>query len=269
MKPSRLATPPPAPHEHGGWALLFLPLVLGTAAGRSLDLAPLLVWPAVVLGFFARYAALPVATRLVAGKSSPREVVTRRLAWSAIYLLASGACLLAAILAAPRGSGSATLVLAIVAGALALAHAGLALAGRDRSIGGELVGMTGLAASGPLVMAAAGRPLDGRSWGVAAIVLVYALSSLSLVRAFRALPRDRIRPLAACSAVHVALGALLAGLWWAGWIPVMALAGLALLVARAAWGLLAPPRNLRIIGMREVAVAFLYASMATAALLIG
>jgi hypothetical protein len=256
-----LLKPPPPPHEHGGWALLFIPLVLGTAASGALAPAPLLVWPAVVLGFFARYAAIPVAVRLAAGKSAPREIVVRRFVWTGLYMTASAACFALAVLLAPQGARAATVLMALLAGALALAHSGLALAGKDRTLWGELIGMAGLAASAPLLVAAGGTTPGARAAGAFALSLAYALSTLSFVRSFRNLQAGRLLSIAACGAVHLALGLLLGALWLAGWVPLAGLASFALLILRSAWGLLLPPAGLRAIGMREVGVAAAFALM--------
>lgn len=268
MDHSTLLRPPPIPHEHGAWAFLVIPLVLGSAAGGLGAPAPLLVWPAVVLAFFGRYAAMPAAARLVEGKSTPAEFLARRLAWAAAYLAGAGACALAAVLSAGAEARRGTIAMVGLAGALAIVHTGLALAGLGRSLPGEILGLTGLACSAPLVVAAGGHPLDGRAAGAGLLALVQPLSALAFVRFFRSPAGERRAALARCAAMHLGLLAGLVLLWRLGWLPGAALFSFIPLVARGPWTMLSPPRNLRSVGMREIAISSSFLILASAALLL-
>lgn len=267
MAPGLTLRPPPPPNEHGAWAMLAIPLVLGLAAARPPDGAALLIVPAMVFLFLSRYAALPAAVRLVEGKPAAPGFMARRLFWSAVYLGASLACLAGALLCAGPAAFAGTLRAGAVTTSLGAAQTALALAGRGRTIGAEVLGMAGLASGATLVTSAAGRPLEARSLGVAIVALTYFLSSLSLVRDHRARSRGRARPGLACAWTHAVLGALLVLESAGGLIRAAALLAFVPVFARAAWELRFPARTIRELGWREVAVAGLFTLIASAAYL--
>lgn len=258
-----MAAPPPLPREHGAWAMLLLPLVLGSLAARAVTPASSLVLPATVLLFLARFAPM--------GGTRPRRGDARRLAWAAAYLASSAACLLAAVLlAAPDRRGGAIAV-AAATGALGAANAGLVVAGRGRTLVAELLAMVAAALTAPLVLVLSGAPLDGPAIGVGALCLAYFLAAVSFVRTYRA-PRDpggRRAAVAGCLAVHAALAAGLAGAWRAGWLPAALLASFVPVLVRTGWGLARPPANLGMLGRRELGVAVTFLVLAAAGILAG
>jgi len=246
--------------------LLTAPL-LGFASARGIAAAPLLLLPALTLLFLARFAAYPVVARIVQGKSAPPSYMGRRILWSAIYAVVSGALLAMAIMAAPLHGWRTTAGMAIVVGILGLANVGLGLIGRERTITAELLGMAGLAAFGPMIRIASGFPADGEALGVGALAFAYFASSLALVRSFRRSQDSGNTAGGACLAAHVLLGVALAGLPGAGWLPAGALFAFLVLVLRAAWALLAPPENLKELGRRELGVSVVFLTLGIAALL--
>ncbi len=271
-KPQGLG-PPPLPGEHGAWAMLLIPLVLGLAAAGGPGgaaggpgAAALLLIPALTFLFLSRYAALPAAVRLLEGKPAPPGFVARRFSWTAAYLGASLACLVAALSSTPPGAFAVTLRVVAVTALLGAVQTALALAGRGRSIGGELLGMTGLASAAPLVIVASGGPLDARALGAGLVALGYFVSSLAFVRAWRSRTRGRAGA-GSCVAAHLVLGVALAVLWKTGSIPAGALAAFLPVFTRTAWGLGFPPPTIRILGWREVAVAVGFTGIAGAAFL--
>ena len=263
---ARILTPPPLPHEHGAWAMLAIPLLLGLAAAWPPAAAAWLILPAMGLLFLSRYAAVSAATRLIDGKKSPAGFIGRRTLWSAAGFVAA-ALLIAATwrLSVPDAPGG-LFIAAMVALVLGGAHTLLAIFDLDRTILGEMLGMAGLASGAPLVVAAAGRPLDRQAIGTGLVALLYFATSLAYVKAIRGLWKgDRVprrRCIAAHAAVIVALGTLASGTF----IPPLLAAAFAPVYARTAWGLLRPPANLRILGWREMGVAALFTLIAIAAL---
>jgi hypothetical protein len=96
--------------------------------------------------------------------------------------------------------------------------------------------------------------------------LGYFLSSVAYVRAYERLRANRQGAIRSCVATHVALAAAFSALavygalprwWWAAFIPV---------IARTVWGLAAPPRNVREVGLREAWVAAAFTLLACLAL---
>jgi hypothetical protein len=244
--------------------MLAIPLVLGLAATGRPGAAALLLVPAMTLLFMSRYAAVPAAVRWVEGRPVPGGYVPR-FSWAALYLGASMACLAAALLSTPPGAFAATLMVGAVTTILGTAQTVLVFAGRGRSIGAELLGMTGLASSAPLLIAAGGRPLDARAAGVGLIPLLYSISSLAFVRAFRRRGKGHGGAFRAALAAHAGLVVLLLVLWRAGWIPAGALLAFVPVFARTVWGMRDPPRTLRALGWREVGVAVVFTGIAAVA----
>jgi hypothetical protein len=180
--------PPPLPREHGAWAMLAIPLLVGLSASGRPVVSAVLILPAMLLLFLARYAALP-------------------------------------------------------------------LVGLDRALWGEMIGLTGLACSAALVMAAAGQPLDGRTWSTTALCLGYFVTSVASVRTYRASADAKTNAAILCVAAHVAVLAGLAVLWREGWLPGLAMLAFVPVVMRTAWGLWRPPLNVRKMGWTEMGVA--------------
>ena len=247
--------PPPLPREHGAWAMLAIPLLVGLAASGRPASSSLLILPATLLLFLARYAALPAATRLAKGRNVPEGYVARRFVWSAVYLAGSAVFLLAAVTTAAPAARWATVLMAVVTGVLGTVHAALALVSRDRTLWCELIGLTGLACSATLVMAAAGRPLDGKAWAVTGLCLGYFVTSVAYVRTYRTRDRGKTDAAAACIAVHVLVLAGWIALWQQGWLPGLGLVAFVPVAMRTAWGLWRPPANVRAVGWTEMVVA--------------
>lgn len=261
--------PPPPPREHGAWAMLVLPPLLGAATAWPPGASALLLVAGLILLFLARHAAVPSAARAVQGKAIASGTLLPRLAWSVFYLAASLGLLLLALRLTPPLSRGATLSVVLATAVLGGAQTLLALAGRERSTAAEVLGMAGLALSAPLVAVASGAPLQGRAAGAGLLALAYFLMSLAYVRAVRRLWRGDRRAVGGCVAAHAALLLVLAGLWRLGWLPGLALLATAPVVVRAAGGLLSPPPTLRALGFREIGVAVLFTAIAAAALLLG
>jgi hypothetical protein len=249
--------------------MLAIPVVLGGAAGGTRASAAWLVPVATLLVFLAHHAIVPWAQRMRERKPSPPGYAARRLLWGAAYLIAASLVFAAAVLAAPSGARGPLLAVAGVAAMLAAVYAVAAVFGRGRSLAAEVLGMAGVSLSGPMIAAAAGRPLDRALFGAGALALGYFLSSLAFVRAYEWMREGRAAAVSACVVAHLALAAALAAAatihvvprwWWLAFIPV---------AARTAWGLVRPPGNLRQLGLREIAVALSFTLLATLVLRYG
>ena len=276
---ARWFEPPPLPHEHGAWAMLVLPLVLGLAAAGgpaaaagadapvagAAWLAAALVPPAMALLFMSRYAAVAAATRLVDGKKVPEGFIARRVLWAAIYIGVGAILFAAAWRLAPHGARRGVVAAGAVTLLLGALHTALVFAGRDRTVPGEIIGMAGLASAATLVMTVAGRPLDRWSVGAGLLALLYFASSLAYVRAIRGLWKGDTRGRRRSIAAHVLIGGAVAQIAAGSFIPLLAAAAFLPVFARTAWGLIAPPASLRTLGWREVGVSVAFAAIAIAA----
>jgi hypothetical protein len=269
--PSRgsfLPAPPPLPREHGAWAMLVIPLLLGFAAAGRPRAATLMLVPGMVLLFLARSLGIPAAARTLQGRSSPLGYLRQRWFWTAAYASGAAAAFGTAWAAADPPARPAALAAGIFVFVLGSAHAALALARKDRTLVGETIGMAGLAGGAPLVTACAGRPLDGRAAGLALLALAYFVSAAAFVRAFGALGTNRRAAFLGCIAPHAVLVAFLGALWAVGWIPALALLAFVPVLGRVAWGLARPPPNVRALGWREAKVATAFAAIASLALIL-
>ena len=263
---ARILAPPPLPREHGAWAMLAIPLVLGMAAAWPPGVTAWLIPPAMGLLFLSRYAAVSAGARLVDGKKSPAGFIGRRLLWSAIGVVAATLLIVAAWGRSMPDARGGLLAAAVLTLALGAAHTLLALLDLDRTIPGEMIGMAGLASGAPLVVAAAGRPLDRQAIGIGLVALLYFATSLAYVKAIRALWKGDRAPRRRCIAAHAAVAVALAQLASGAFIPPLLAAAFAPVYARTAWGLLRPPAGLRALGWREMGVAALFTLIAIAAL---
>jgi hypothetical protein len=256
--------PPPLPHEHGAWMMLAIPLLLGMAAAWPPSAAAWLIVPALALLFLSRSAAVPAATRLIGGKKAPEGFVLRRGIWSLVYLVAAVLLLAAAWSLSVPGARRRLLAVGACTLVLGGAQTAFAFADRARSIWGVLLGMAGLASGAPLVVAAAGRPLDRRAIGAGLVAMLYFATSLAYVRAVRGLWKGEGTALRRCFAAHAAVAGALATLAAGSFITPLLAAAFVPAYVRTAWGLLRPPSNLRVLGWREIGVAVLFALIATA-----
>ncbi|MBZ5640462.1 MAG: YwiC-like family protein [Acidobacteriia bacterium] len=258
--------PPPLPPEHGAWVMLAIPLLLGLAAAGPPRAASLLVPPAMIVLFLARAAALPAAVRVAERKASPPGYLERRAVWASIYAAGAAAGFVAAAAAADPPARPAALAVGSIVLLLGAAHGALALFRKDRTLGAEIVGMGALAAGAPLVLALAGQPVGARAAGLGLLSLAYFASTAAFVRAFVLLGTRRRTAVLGCLGAHAALAVLLIGLWAASWIPAGTLVAFVPVLARVAWGLSSPPRNVRALGWREAWVAATFSAIAIAAL---
>ena len=265
MGSARLFSPPPLPHEHGAWAMLAIPPLLGLAAAWPPAAAAWPLLPAMGLLFLSRDAAVAAASRVIAGKKVPEGFVGRRVLWGVLEIAA--AALLAAVawnLAPPeaRGGLGAAAVLTLALGG---AHTGLAFAHLDRTAPGVILGMAALASGAPLMVAAAGRPLDRRGVATGLVALLYFATSQAYVKAVRGLWKGDRVPRRRCLAAHAAVAGALVLLIDRGFITPLVAAAFVPVFARTAWGLRRPPANLRVLGWREVAVATVFSCIAISA----
>jgi len=216
------------PHEHGGWAFLGEPLVLGNLV--ALSPSGLLIAFAATAAFLARQPIVLWASDRRRGMRYPRTQVAGR---ASATLILAAAALLAAAAALARGP-----VMFVVTRAAPLGVAALAfdLTRRSRALAAELMACLALAGSTAAITLAAGwavAPALGL-WGVQA---ARGISSIAYVRARLRLERGERAPIAISLAAQMLALAGVAALARAGLAPRLAVAALGLLVARAALGL--------------------------------
>jgi len=211
--------------------MLVIPMLFGFAAGGWRSVASWLVPLATVLVFLAHHAIVPWAQRARERKASPQGYAVRRVVWGAGYLAAATLVFAYAVRAANPGARASFVAVASVAALLAAVYALAATWGHARSIVFEVLGMTGVSLTAPMMAAAAGSAIDRSLFATSALALAYFLSSLSYVRAYEGLRTNRAIAIRGCVLVHVALATALATgaafgalppWWWIAFAPVAA-----------------------------------------------
>jgi hypothetical protein len=156
---------PPIPKEHGSWAMLIVPLLLG------LIMAPAWHWRAIILaaaafGFFLLRYPLALLVKMQRRAGADKIYLWR---WVAIYGGITAVC------GAWLVFGEALWWLAplgILGGLLLAFHLWLVSRRQEMSVAGELAGIVGLALGAPMAYYVAGGQLDSTA---AALWLINAL----------------------------------------------------------------------------------------------
>ncbi len=238
------------PSEHGSWAFLGEPILLGllvapTWAGALLALAALAV-------FLARRPLHIAVIDRRRGKRYPRTPMAERLL--AACALVAALALAGALLAARRSF--------LVPAGLAAPVAAVALAFdldlRPRELAPEIAGALALGAAASAIAIAGGwRAAPALAlWGVLAARTV---PSIVYVRARLRLGRGAPADVGGSLVAHVAAIALVLALAWLRLAPWLAVAVMAVLATRAAWGLSPWRPNLKVwqLGLTEIAFGLL------------
>lgn len=230
-----MSTPaPPAPSlarvvmpaEHGGWAFLGEPILLGLAVAPSW--AGACVAFAALAGFLARQPLRLFLGDRRRGRRYPRTVLAER-AFAALALLGAGA--LAAALVLARGPVLLALGCAAPLAATALA---LDLGLRSREAAAETLAALALGGTAAALALAAGRPAPF-AFALWALLALRALPTIAFVRArFRLDRREPANPALALALHGAAVGGAFA-LAPAGFAPAPLLWAYGGLAARAAF----------------------------------
>lgn len=214
---------PPIPREHGSWAMLTAPLLLGLALAPAWHGRALVLLVA-ALGFFL--VRFPLAT-LVKTRRSAKTNRVYLWQWAAIYggitALAGGWLVLAHRLwwLLPMG---------VIGGLLVLLHLWLITRRQEMSVGGELSGIFGLALGAPMAYYAASGRLDYTAailWLVNALYFGGAVFYIKLkVRRQPRLPApnrplNRLAEAKACLAYHTFALTVMAALAALRWVPAL------------------------------------------------
>ena len=216
------------PAEHGGWAFLGEPILLGLLVAWSP--AGLLAALAAIAGFLARQPLRVWLGDVRRGHRYPRTVQARR-AFAVLAVVSAAA--LAAAVALARGPVLLALGFSAPLAAVALA---LDLSLRGREPAAEMVAPLALATAAPAIALAGGwdPPAAFGLWGVLAARIV---PSIVYVRARLRLDRGEPAGIALALALHATAVAAVAALAVAGLAPWLSAWALVALLARAAWQL--------------------------------
>jgi hypothetical protein len=231
---------PPIPKEHGSWAMLIVPLLLGLA------IAPGWPWRVILLliaafGFFL--VRFPLATLV---KTRRRKKGDRAYLWQ--WVIIYGA------LTALSGSW---LVLAyrlwwlmpmgFIGGALLMFHLWLVARRQEMSVVGELAGIFGLALGAPMAYYVAGGQLDRLAAALWLVNALYFGGTVFYIKLkVRQQPRlpvpdrvgERLVKAKACLAyqtIALTIIAALVAFQWAPWLALLAFVPVTIKVIHGAW----------------------------------
>lgn len=232
------------PAEHGGWVLLFEPMVLGlllapSIAGFYLGLS--------ALGFFLARHPLTLVI-LNRRRESPRTVLARRFA--AAYTMVGAASLIAAI----TFTQHAFALPLLIAAPLAMVQVAHDWTGRRRLLWSELAGAVAILSLAPAIALAGGwsSPAAFALW---AIMIARAAPAIFYVRAILARLHRRSAPPLPMMITHVLAIVAVSALVRAALVPRLALAVMLILLARAVIGFCTLQRvTAKQLGFSEIAL---------------
>jgi hypothetical protein len=244
------------PGEHGSWAFLAEPILLGLLVRFSP--AGLLVALAAAAGFLARRPLRLWFSDRRKGRRYPRTIVAER-AFAMLALLAAAALAGGVMLA--RGPVLLALGLGAPLAALALT---LDLGARSRELAAELAGTLALGAVAPAIALAGGRP-PRVALGLALLAASRIVPSILYVRARLRLERNEAGRVGLALAVNLLAAAGLALLAARGVIPWAGALAVVLLAARAGLGLspLRPRASTVQLGVSEIVFGLVFVAAAS------
>jgi hypothetical protein len=242
------------PRQHGAWSVLLLSTALGVLVAGRFTGASLLLLVGLLAVMPARHTA---GLWLRARRDDPRRRVLA--IWVAGYALVAGAAGLALVVGlrlwwlVPIGA------LAGTAGAVMTL---LERSGRDRTLGGEVLGMVGLSLAIPAAYTVSLGSADG------CMVFLWLLGAMafatSVLHVRHVLGRLGTLPSVGGHAAAVLVAAVGGAL---GLLPQLAFVALLPALARAAWPVLRPPQGrpaVRRLGFEELGYGIVFVLLAAA-----
>ena len=240
------------PSEHGGWGILFEPIILGLAVAPSW--AGLLIGVAFLGGFLTRHPLKLAFQDAARRRSYPRTN------WCRAFAASYAAAAIGALAGAFAIAGPAILVPLGLVVPLALTQIAYDAANRSRSLYAELAGAAAMSSSAAAIAIAGGLRLVP-ALAVSGLIVARSLGAIVYVRAL--VQRSHGQRATAWPVLAVHALAILAAALFAPWLAVVAMTAL---FARAAWGLARPVPPARRIGWTEIVWGIVTVVLAAVAL---
>jgi hypothetical protein len=245
------------PREHGAWAMLYVPLLIGWLVAWRVSWRMLLFVLSVTWLFIAREALLIWWRARVRGRAAEEA---RRL--TLIYLGLGGLCG-APLVFFDRLFG---LVPFALLGALLLAvNARQAARREERTVLGEILAIIGLTMTAPAAHYVARGSWESSALWLWALSALYFASSVFYVKlrvlaAHARQPQRLQQAWRQCAVYHAFLLAALLALAWTGSLHLFALLAFAPVLGRTCWHLLQPARqlDLRRVGLLEILYSLIF-----------
>jgi hypothetical protein len=238
------------PAEHGGWGLLLEPIALGLVVAPSL--AGTCLGITAIAGFLARH---PLKIVLADRR---RRVRYPRTMWAERFVALYGAAALCTFILALRTAGGAAAVALLAAASLVIVQFGYDVRNQQRRLAPELAGAAALTMMAPAI-ALAGGWTAAPAFALWGVLMARVVPAILYVRARLRRMRGVAASAAAPVAAHVAGLGLAGALAIARLAPWTAVAALAVLLARAAYGLspARPAVRPAVVGVQELAYGML------------
>ncbi len=233
------------PVEHGAWSFLLEPVILGLVLAPSV--AGFCLGIAALAAFLTRHPLRLAVLDYRKGTRYPRTGLAER-----FVLAYAGSAFVFALVAfalAQHGFMSAV----FVAVPLALGALALDLRGRGRDLTAEMAGSIALGASATAIVMAGGGS-ERVAWMAWVLLALRAVTAIVYVRARLELERAGAPPVFGVTLVHGIALMFVLGLMSSQLAPGLAVLAFAILLLRAAYGLLSPSRGVRpqVVGVQEV-----------------
>lgn len=248
------------PKEHGAWAMLYVPFVLGVTVAWRLSWAVLLLLAATSALFIARESLLVWWRARTRGRTTENSQQAGRLLL--IYGLIATAGGLPLILAYRFYW---LLPLALIGCALLVVNGKQATQFEDRSVQSEIIAIAGLTMTAPAAYAVARGAWDQTALWLWALSAAYFASSVFYVKLrvtglHAKRPEDKQRARRQCIAYHAFLPAALAAAVVTRSLPLFVLMAFAPVLGRTLWSLLKPANslNLKRIGITEIIYSLIF-----------
>lgn len=245
------------PREHGAWAMLYVPLVVGALVAWGLSFRLLLLTLSVTLVFTARGALVALLRSRSRGRTDQQA---GRLAFAYLGL--------AALLGAPLVFLSRLywlVPLAIATAILLTVNARKAVRGEDRSVAGEMVAIAGLTLTAPAAYYVSTGVLNATAIWLWMLCALYFGSSVFYVKL--RVTKLNVRKEEAsrqswkrCALYHICLFVSLVVLALTGNLSLFAVAAFTPVLVRSFWYLANPVRqnNLQRVGWLEMIYSIVF-----------
>ncbi|MDO8670490.1 MAG: YwiC-like family protein [Dehalococcoidia bacterium] len=257
------------PKEHGGWAMLLIPYVIGLGVAARLGLESLLFLCGILLVFLASEPLSVIVKSLRVNSLGPISRRGAALRWFLLYLSLTGLATLPIVLVYDRW----WMVLFGVLGLSFLGLQGFIEARRmDRTIAGELVGAVGLSLSAPGVYYVTLGDLDATAlllWLLCALHMMGSVLYINM-RLRQHLARGKCSDFSARLAIGrkvivylAVLLAVLVVLSLLGQVPILAIVAFVPFVYKVLRAILwlIPSFSFKRIGLLELAGSALFAGL--------
>jgi len=266
---ARALWPPLLPREHGGWAMLIVPLIVGAIVGGHLSWAVPLTFASAFFAYLARQPLVLVARARGRRDRLPGSVWF----WFAVYAGLAGATGVWPVL---LGGYWLLVPAAVVVALLMTTDVYLAARRAEMSVAGELFGIAGLSLGGPVMYYVAGG-LDVRFMlGLWLLSVLYFGGSVFYIKLkVRVHTRSdppatilaRLRVGSMTVVYHLATIALTGVLVTTGMVPLLTPLAYVPVTCKALTGVLDWRRtaNIRRLGMIEVMHSLVFAALLIAA----